>query len=148
MSSHKLPASKAAAGASSSARVPAKGVPLAGVGDVVQGIKVIAECVREIQKEKTQQTKLKEEARVEVERIHAMRDVLLDYLDRSFDERRKNFESLFERLDKAIESDNPQLAGVVLDSVVKLADSSPFKALKDVASARQALGDKKTTWEF
>ncbi len=128
--------------------LPMGKVSAAGIADVLTGIKTIAECVRDIQKERTEQTRLHESARVEVERIHAMRDVLLDYLDRSFDERRDNFRQLFERLDGAIAKDNVQLATAVLDSVVKLADSSPFKALEDVAAARAALGEKGKEWKF
>jgi hypothetical protein len=123
-------------------------LPDVGLAEVLAGIQTIAECARDIQKERTEQTRLRESARVEVERIHATRDVLMAYLDRSFDERRENFRQLFERLDAAIASDNVQMAGVVLDSVVKLADSSPFKALQDVASARAALSEKGKEWQF
>ncbi|HCF56985.1 MAG TPA: hypothetical protein DFS52_03185 [Myxococcales bacterium] len=133
---------------SQKASAPKKGTSTVAVGDVITGIKTIAECVRDIEKERTQQTKLREDARVEVERIHALREVLLDYLQRSFDERSENFRQLFDRLDLAIESDNVQLAAVVLDSVVKLADSSPFKALQDVASARKALSERGKEWQF
>ncbi len=127
---------------------PTGKVPLAAIGEVLDGIKTVAECVRDIQKEHTEQIRLRESARVEVERIHAMRDVLLDYLDRSFDERRNNFQQLFERLDSAIAADNAQLATAVLDSVVKLAEASPFKALNDVAAARAALSEKGKEWQF
>ncbi|QSQ14171.1 hypothetical protein [Myxococcus landrumensis] len=120
------------------------GLPL---NDVLTGIKVVAECVRDIEKERTEQVRLREQARMDVERIHAMRDVLMDYLDRSFDERRENFRQLFERLDTAIASDNAGIAAAVLESVVKLADASPFKALQDVAATRAALG-KETEWKF
>jgi hypothetical protein len=123
-------------------------LPAVGISDVLDGIRTVAECVRDIQKERTEQVRLREDARVEVERLHAMRDVLLDYLDRSFDEREKSFRQLFERLDGAIAANNVQLAGAVLDSVVKLADSSPFKALRDVAATRQALSEKGREWEF
>jgi hypothetical protein len=115
--------------------------------DVLTGIQVVADCVRDIQKERTEQTRLREQSRVDVEHIHAMRDVLMDYLDRSFDERRESFRQLFERLDGAIASDNVGMAAAVLESVVKLADASPFKALRDVAATRAALG-KDTEWKF
>ena len=121
---------------------------LPGLTDVIEGIKTIAGCARDIQRERTEQTRIQQEARVEVERIHAVRDVVLDYLDRSFDERRENFRQLFERFDAAVQSGNGQLAGTVLESVVKLAESSPFKALKDVAAAREALGEKGKEWQF
>ncbi|GMT99201.1 hypothetical protein KH5H1_33200 [Corallococcus caeni] len=127
--------------------LPAK-VSIEGVSNVLQGIRTIAECVRDIEKEHTEQTRLRESARVEVEQIHAMREVLMDYLDRSFDERKENFRQLFERLDGAIQGNNVQMASAVLDSVVKLADASPFKALRDVAATRAALGQKGKEWQF
>ncbi|NNB88835.1 hypothetical protein HJC10_21360 [Corallococcus exiguus] len=127
---------------------PTGGLSAAGIGDVLQGIRSITECVRDIAKEQTEQTRLRENARVNVEHIHAMRDVLMHHLDRSFDERKENFRQLFERLDGAIQGNNVQLASVVLESVVKLADASPFKALQDVAATRAALGQKGQEWQF
>ncbi|WIG97548.1 hypothetical protein [Myxococcus sp. SDU36] len=56
--------------------------------------------------------------------------------------------STFERLDTAISTNNPQLTGAVLDSVLKLADSSPFKALQDVAATREALREKGKAWQL
>ncbi|MFP2895545.1 hypothetical protein [Corallococcus sp. 4LFB] len=123
-------------------------VSIDGVSNVLQGIRTIAECVRDIEKSRTEQTRLRESARVEVEQIHAMREVLMNYLDRSFDERKENFRRLFERLDGAIQGNNVQMASAVLDSVVKLADASPFKALRDVAATRAALGQKGKEWQF
>jgi hypothetical protein len=122
--------------------------PIGGVADVLTGLKVIAECVRDIQHERTEQTRLTTVAGVEIARIHAMRDVLLESLDRSFTERRANFEALFARLDSAFAKNDVQLAGVVLDSVVKLAATSPFQALADVGKARAALGEKGKEWKF
>jgi hypothetical protein len=115
--------------------------------DALASLRAVAELIKDIQTERTEQTRLREQARVDVERIHAMRDVLMAYLDRSFDERQANFKDLFDRLDTAIATGNTQMATVVLDSVVKLADSSPFKALRDISSARKALTDSKD-WQF
>ncbi|MFB1482680.1 hypothetical protein [Corallococcus sp. RDP092CA] len=127
---------------------PTGGLSAAGIGEVMQGLLTITECVRDIAKEQTEQTRLREHARVNVEHIHAMRKTLLHYLDRSFDERKENFRQLFERLDSAIQDNNVQLASAVLESVVKLADASPFKALQDVAATRAALGQKNQEWQF
>lgn len=122
--------------------------PLDHVNAIVNGLRTIAECARDIEQAKARQTQVKEEARVEVERIGAMRDVLMSYLDKSFDERRQNFDTLFRQLDSAIAGDNVALVSVILESVVKLADSSPFTALADPATTRALLADKKTEWNF
>jgi hypothetical protein len=123
-------------------------LPQAGIEDVLQGLRTLAECARDIEKERTEQHRLREDARVRVEHLHAMRELLMTHLDRSFDERRENFRRLFDALDGALQGNNVQGVSAVLDSVVKLADSSPFKSLRDVASAREALGQKGKAWEF
>ncbi|MFP2961404.1 hypothetical protein ACLEPN_27245 [Myxococcus sp. 1LA] len=127
-------------------RLAKNGVP--GLSEALKGLKTVADCIRDIQKEKTEQTRIQMNAHVDVERIRAHRDVLIHYLDRSFDERKENFRQLFERLDTAIASGNTELSGAVLDSVLKLADSSPFKALRDVAATREALSEKGKEWQF
>ncbi|GHG76577.1 hypothetical protein [Comamonas sp. JC664] len=119
-----------------------------GIAHVLEGLKTVADCIRDIQKEKTEQVRIQMAAYVDVERIHANRDVLLHYLDRSFDERKENFRQLFERLDSAIATNNPQLTGSLLESVLRLAESSPFKALGDVASTREVLSEKGKEWQF
>ena len=125
----KLPFPKGASKAVAAAG-PALGSVLS-VADALTGIKEVLGIIRDIQKEQTEQTRLKEQAMVEVERTREMRDVLMSYLDRSFDERRDNFKSLFDRLDKAIDADNTQMAGEILKSVVSLAATSPFKPILD-----------------
>lgn len=122
--------------------------PTPGLTEVLEGLKTVADCIRDVQKEKTEQARIQMAAHVDVERIRANRDVLLDYLDRSFDERKENFRQLFTRLDTAIATNNTELSGAVLDSVLKLADSSPFKALRDVSATREALSEKGKEWQF
>lgn len=113
---------------------------------LVDGAREIVANIKEIAVQRTEQERIREQSRQEVERIHAFRDVMLDYLDRSFDERRENFQQLFARLDKAIETENVELARVTLDAVVHLADSSPFKALSDTLATQRALGEKGKDW--
>ncbi|AKT40376.1 hypothetical protein [Chondromyces crocatus] len=115
---------------------------------ILGGITALAEALRGIAEQKTEQARIAAKAQTEIERVHAMREVLLQHLDRSFEERRVNFDALFSRLDSAIEKGNLDMAASTLDAVVKLAQSSPFKDLADVANARKALQDQGRTWEF
>ena len=119
-----------------------------GISRLVQGVKFAAEAIREIAVRKTEQTRVRVSADVEIERIHAVRDVMLSYLDRSFDERRKNFDALFTRLDAVIAAGNIEVVAQTLDALVELAKSSPFKDLTDVATAKAALRDKGRDWVF
>lgn len=115
---------------------------------VIEGLKVVAEAVREIAIQRTEQERLRSAAQVEIARIHAMRDLMLDYLDRCFDERRNNFETLFAQLDKATTSANLEVVVHTLEAIVTLANASPFKDLADAAKAQRVLRDKSTEWEF
>lgn len=115
---------------------------------VVEGLREAAKAIQTIASERTKQQEIRARSVEEVTRIRAMRDVLIQYLDKSFDERRANFARLFDVVDEALAAgDNASLAQG-LEAVVKLADSSPFKALADVAAARAALGEKGKEWEL
>ncbi len=81
-------------------------------------------------------------------KIKAQRDWLMDYLDRSFDERSKNFRQLFEVVDRAIASGNNEQLGLALHSITEIAKSSPFKELANLSSVRAALNDPDREWKF
>jgi hypothetical protein len=118
---------------------------------LVEVIRIVGEVfgdLKDIAKERTRQEEVRAQAAVEVERIRGVRDALLAYLDKSFDERRENFAMLFKKLDQAMEKEDPQIVGTVLNSIVALAESSPFKALADVSATQKVLRDKGTEWEF
>lgn len=116
------------------------------VGRLMNGVKAVADAVREIAAQKTEQERLRLSAQVEIERIRTVRDTMLSYLDRSFDERRKNFDALFSRLDAAIAQRDVDTMSRTLDTIVEIARSSPFKDLADAASAKTALKDKTREW--
>jgi hypothetical protein len=101
-----------------------------------------------VEAQRTERARIASDAKVEIARIHAMRDCLLQYLDVSFDERRKNFDALFSCFDAAHERGELKETALVLDTIVQLADSSPFKALRDAAFTAKLLKDKGTKWEF
>lgn len=109
---------------------------------VFESVAVIATCARDISNARTERVRIQEQARVQLARIHSARDTILAYLDRSFDERRQNFERLFSTLDKALEDDRIEVVAETLKAVVALAKESPFKALADAQRAAQLLEDK------
>lgn len=121
------------------------GIP---VGKIIDGIRHVATCLKEIAEQHTEQARIEAEARTEVERIRADRDVLMHYLDRTFDERRKNFGDLFSGLDRALDSNDIQAVSSILDAIVQMADSSPFKALKDIKATQEVLKDKNKEWDL
>jgi ribonucleotide reductase alpha subunit len=98
-----------------------------------------------------EQTKRREIEACEKEtiaKINATRDLLMKYLDRSFDERAENFRALFTVVDRAIAADNNEQLALALDSITEIAKSSPFKELANLASVRKALDDPNHEWTF
>ncbi|BAY76334.1 hypothetical protein NIES25_27830 [Nostoc linckia NIES-25] len=83
-----------------------------------------------------------------ITRINAQRDLLMAYLDRSFDERANNFRALFAVVDNAIASGNNEQLALTLNSITEIAKSSPFKELANLASVRAALDDPDHEWTF
>lgn len=77
--------------------------------------------------------------------IEADRSILLNYLDRSFDERRENFRQLFEELDRAMSGDTTHVADI-LGAITTLAMKSPFQDLKDVDTVTANLNDPTYGW--
>jgi hypothetical protein len=100
-----------------------------------------------VQQETTKREEIRARRDVELKRIRGQRELLMRYLERSFDERKENFTRLFNLADEALrQGDNAQL-GQVLTSITHLAATSPFKALADMASTREALLDPSRDWD-
>jgi hypothetical protein len=77
--------------------------------------------------------------------IEADRQLLLTYLDRTFDERRENFRRLFEELDRAMGAEPAHVADL-LGAITTLAMKGPFQDLKDVDTVTANLNDPKYGW--
>ncbi|MBD2510162.1 hypothetical protein H6G91_23180 [Nostoc muscorum FACHB-395] len=83
-----------------------------------------------------------------ITKINAQRELLMAYLDRSFDERAENFRALFAVVDNAIASGNNEQLALTLNSITEIAKSCPFKELANLASVRAALDDPDHEWTF
>ena len=103
-----------------------------------------AEVAKFCEVQKTKRAQIRAQAEVAIHQIDAIRDVLKDYLERSFDERRKIFDKEFEVVDKCLANGDTQALAVTLNSITALAQSSPFKALADLGSVRKTLANKGT----
>lgn len=106
------------------------------------------ECIvtREVEQTKRRQIAFAEKAAIE--EIKAKRELLMDYLNKSFDERKKNFGQLFDTLDNTIKNNNTEAMAGTLTSIVELGKSSAFKDLGSVSEVRKALEDPDKRFEF
>ncbi|MFV0142049.1 MULTISPECIES: hypothetical protein [Empedobacter] len=100
----------------------------------------------EVQKTKRKEIEAQRDAYVA--KINAQKVVMLAYLDRTFDERKNNFENLFKIVDHALENNNMQQLALGLDSINNLAATSPFKDLTSIQDTKNALEDKNHVWDI
>ncbi len=118
-----------------------------------------AECLRDIVSAYTEYKKVAEEERTKrrdidawekerIAKINAQRDLLMAYLDRSFDERAENFRALFGVVDLAVTAGNNEQLALALNSITEIAKSSPFKDIANLTSVKVALNDPDHEWTF
>lgn len=100
------------------------------------------------EQEQTKRQEIKSREKETIAKIDATRDLLMKYLDRSFDERADNFRALFDVVNCAIAADNNEQLALALHSITEIAKSSPFKELANLASVRVALDDPNHEWTF
>lgn len=86
--------------------------------------------------------------KTEVARIKAAENVLRDYFQQIFAERRANFDALFGSLDKAITEGDGATVNSVLGSIVDIAKTSPIAELGDLTQVRELLRDPDNVWEL
>jgi hypothetical protein len=111
-------------------------------------IHVAGEVAKFSEVQKTKRKEIEAKRDVIVNKIQSQKEIILAYLEKSFDERKDNFAKLFSVVDSAIATNNMQQLAMGLDSINKLAESSPFKALASVESTKLALEDKNHVWDF
>lgn len=116
--------------------------------DAMAALTELVNCVTVVQQERTKQQRLRTYAELEVARINAAEGVLLDYFERSFAERRQNFNELFERLDTAIANGDGEAANAVVRGIVDIARESPLANLGDLGAIRKALENESQVWEL
>ena len=104
-------------------------------------VKVAGEVAKFSELQETKRTQIRADAEVAIKKVEAMRDVLKQYLEKSFDERSTIFMKQFEVVDKALATGDNAMLSMGLTAINELAASSPFKALADINSVQQMLTD-------
>lgn len=66
-------------------------------------------------------------------------------MEKTFDERRNNFDKLFSLVDQAIETGDNNLLSLSLQNINSLAASSPFK---DISVMKDQLESGDTEWDI
>ncbi|KAA6337997.1 hypothetical protein EZS27_013971 [termite gut metagenome] len=100
-----------------------------------------------MEEEKTKREKINAEKEAKLEAIKTQKEFFLAYLEKTYDERARNFTKLFKIIDDAIAKNNIQQLAMSLDSLNKLAAESPFKVIADINALSNAL-EKKIEFDF
>lgn len=137
----------------------AKKVPIEVLAQGAAAFTSPADCLKQIvsayteyktiaQQEQTKRRGIDAWEKTTVAQINAQREILMEYLDRSFDERAENFRAYFAVVDQAITSGNNDQLALALHSITEIAKSSPFKDLANLASFQSKLDDPNHVWTF
>lgn len=113
-----------------------------------QMVSAYTEYLTIAEQERTKRRDIEAWEKESITRINAQRDLLMTYLERSFDERTENFRALFGVVDNALVSGNNEQLALALNSITEIAKSSPFKELANLNSVRAALNNPNHVWEF
>ena len=102
-------------------------------------ITIAGEVAKFTELQETKRTQIRSNANVAIKKVDAMREVLQEYLTKSFDERSAIFAKHFEVVDSALINGDTAMLSAGLNAINELAASSPFKALADFNSVQQML---------
>ena len=102
-------------------------------------ITIAGEVAKFTELQETKRTQIRSNADVAIKKVEAMREVLQEYLTKSFDERSAIFAKHFEVVDSALINGDTAMLSAGLNAINELAASSPFKALSDFNSVQQML---------
>lgn len=111
-------------------------------------ISEVGDWVRVVQEEQTKQAVIQAETEVRIAAIQHDGELLLGYLDRSFDERQELFKGHFEALRLALQSGSTDQVAAILGAITTLAVKSPFEDLKDIQSIRATWADSNAVIEI
>jgi hypothetical protein len=111
-------------------------------------IKMTGEVEKFREGQQTKRTAIDAEKEVTLAKLQAQKELFLEYLDKTFDERKQHFKKYFDVIDDALAKGNTQQLAMGLNSVNELAKSTPFKDLANIDQVGKALEDKNHEWDF
>lgn len=105
---------------------------------VVDGLKIVIDAYNNykttVEVENTKRKYIEADKEKFIAKINAQKEVIKDYFERAFTERKENFKQLFDLLDKGLESNNDTLIEQALSSIITIAKNSPLKGIKQLVS--------------
>lgn len=86
------------------------------------------------ERERTRREEIRSEERKAIARIQIERDIIIEALDRSFEERAEIFDRLLMFLDEALSKDNNEAVTKITDVLTELVKDNPFANIENLRS--------------
>lgn len=97
---------------------------------LANGINAVIGSVIEYKKikeqEATKRTEITEKSKVEIEKIRALKESFLSYLDHEYNERSQVYKKFFETLDKGIETGNMEVIDAAMTGILAQVKEKPL----------------------
>jgi len=114
-----------------------------------KSVEVITNAIKEYhivrEQEITKRRAIKARKEVALEAIRSQKEVILTYIEKTFDERNIIFKEMFEKLDYAIANNDSSLVDKSLTVILSTLQTNPFKSFDDF---KNKLQDKSFTLEL
>ena len=94
-----------------------------------------------VETEKTKRLEIRSKYQVEVAKIEALKATFETFLNRSFEERKQNFDQLFDAVRTSMNKSDMKSLEMSLSAVVELAKASPLAEVQSLSSLRSAMED-------
>lgn len=124
-------------------------LPLGNPKEVLDTIKTLGEAANDAIKfcqiQETKRESIRAQRDIIIHRIDKTADLVRVYLDKTFDERRSQFDKYFSLVDRAIETGDQNLLDATLQNIQSLSASSPFRDLKSLG---EAINNPNTEWDI
>ncbi len=119
---------------------------------VAEAFAVLATMTSEVMKfcdmQKTKREAIMSRTEIAIKQIEMQTQLLSQYLQNSFDERKEAFDKYFQCIDAALANGDVSMLATSLNGMNALAASSPFKDLANINTVQNALMDKDTVWDI
>lgn len=111
-------------------------IPSGSPADILKSIEMVTgaieRCKTVIEQEQTKREAIRAHRDIELNKLQAQKENFQKYIEVVFQERSKNFEEFFTRLDAAIETGDMQLANLVMTGIINQIKSSPLQGVKEI----------------
>jgi len=100
----------------------------------LEGLRILVSTIIEnnkiIQEETTKRENIVAIKEFEIEKIQSQKEILKEYFEKVFAERKILFDKMFDTLDEGIENNNLELIQLSLSSIVEIAKDSPLNQVE------------------